>query len=231
MRLRAQCIGLCLLLALVAAPSLEAQVSVGIIIDGNDEMGRLADKVNEGVEKLFDELDDDDEVFVLSYGQTPSVVFELAADVDEDDVTDAIGRISTTPSQPSLFPTLQMAYEILEGAGNDRQALIIVTTGGIVGADLGRSRELVRQSSHVLVYGVGMPVTAEASGTTSSREPVARSGVGGSNFDAAIAAEDALKSFADATGAGYGVKPITSTRLGRYNVNDVFQGIVSHLKQ
>ena len=257
---------LTLLLALAIAPTAEAQVSVGILIDAGGDMDRLMDKANEGIEELLDELDDDDEVFVLSFGHTTSVVFELASDVDKDDVGRAIGRISTSRGQPSLFPTLQVAYEILEGASNARQALVIVTTGGIVGADLGRSRELVRQhshlfpdvspeSNHVLVYGVGMPTSsrgvgpgpARPSGDAGARDPGARRdapatsaprgtapdarGNSRGDFDAAIAAEEALKSFADATGAGYGVKPQVSNRLSRYNVKDIFEQIAGHLKQ
>lgn len=231
-------LGLTLLLALLIAPTAQAQVSVGILIDAGDQMGRLMDKVNEGVEVLLDELDDDDEVFVLSFGRTPSVVFEMTADADKDDVQRAIGRISTSPGDPTLFPTLQMAYEILEGASNEWKALVIVTTGGIVGADLGRSREMVYEASDlVLVYGVGMPMSAQArggggggGGTGDATNPGNR-GTGSNNFDAAITAEEALKSFADATGAGYGVKPIISNRLSRYNVKDIFAGIAAHLKQ
>ena len=263
-----KCLGLALalLLALGIAPTAEAQVSVGILIDAGGDMDRLMDKANEGIEELLDELDDDDEVFVLSFGQTTSVVFELTSDVDKDDVGRAIGRISTSRGQPSLFPTLQVAYEILEGASNERQALVIVTTGGIVGADLGRSRELVRQHSrfvpglspespHVLVYGVGMPTSsrgvgpgpARPTGDAGARDPGARADPGASSrdqtapggarstsrgdFDMAVAAEEALRSFADATGAGYGVKPQVGNRLSRYNVKDIFEQIAGHLKQ
>ena len=159
--LSVMCFCLILVLLLAVSPSGTAAVnsqeavpvSVGILIDASGEMGRLMDKAIEGVKVVLDNLDATDEVFVLSFGRTIGVVHEMSTDTA--DIPAAIGRVLTS-GRSTLYPTLELALEKLESARHERRAIIIVTNGQIVGADLGRSREAIRKSG-VIVYGVGMP--------------------------------------------------------------------------
>ena len=237
--LTAVCFGLILLLVLAVAPSATAAVnsqeavpvSVGILIDAGTEMGRLMDKAIGCVELVLDNLDETDEVFVLSFGRTVGIVHEMSA--DRSDIPAAIGRVSTR-GRSTLYLALELALEKLDTAQHERRAIIIVTNGQIVGADLGRSREAIQQSD-VIVYGVGMPRPAVADTTGAdvsvSSPPTASGGRSDPRLHTAtVRAEVALKAFADDSGGGYGVVPEVGTRLSNYSVEPVCQAIVEHLK-
>ena len=238
MRSRARVFGL--ILALLFAPGtggaveVEGQeavpVSLGILIDAGAEMGRFMDKAIEGIELVLDNLDATDEVFVLSFARTTGVVHEMSTDTA--DIPAAIGRVATG-GWITLYTALELALEKLDAARHERRAIILVTNGQIVGLDLARSREAIRQSD-VIVYGVGMPRPEAPSNTAASAGrnapgPAGRSQAAG-RFDATVIAEIALKSFAEDSGGAYGVVPQIGNRMSRYTVKPVFQAILERLK-
>ena len=207
------------------AARLEAiPVSVGILVDAGAE-------AIECVELVLDNLDATDEVFVVSFGRTTGIVHEMSTDTA--DIPAAIGR-GFPGGRSTLYPALELALERLDAARHQRRAIILLTNGQIVGGDLARSREAIRESD-VIVYGVGMPrppvadttgadVAVSSPPTTSGRSSnLAR------RHTATIVAEVALKAFADDSGGVYGVVPLVRNRSSNF-VEQVCQAIVEHLK-
>jgi len=104
-----------------------APVSLGLVVDLSGSMSNKIDKLESAVESIAANLEDDDETFVISFADRPTLRLPFTSDPSA--ILRALA-LSDPCGSTSLFDAIALAVRQMHDAHNRRRTLFVISDGG-----------------------------------------------------------------------------------------------------
>jgi Ca-activated chloride channel family protein len=104
-----------------------APISLGIVVDLSGSMANKMDKLQAAVESIVANLEDEDEAFVISFGDHPRLRSQFSSDPVA--ILNALA-FSEAYGSTSLFDAVALAVREMRSAQNRRKTLFVISDGG-----------------------------------------------------------------------------------------------------
>jgi Ca-activated chloride channel family protein len=132
----------------------DGPVSVGIVLDVSGSMNTKIDRAREAVEALLKGSNPQDEFFLITFANRPTLIQDFTKNVDE---LQSNLLFATPKGRTSLLDALVLAVNNMKNAQYRRKALVIISDGG---DNCSRYTEkevksLIKEAD-VLVYSIGI---------------------------------------------------------------------------
>lgn len=129
-------------------------VSVGILLDVSGSMKTKIDRARQAVMALLDASNRQDEFFLVTFANLPTLVQDFTQNVD--DIQKQL-LFATPKGLTSLLDAITLAINNMKGARYQRKALVIISDGGDNRSRYSEKevKSLIKESD-VLVYSIGL---------------------------------------------------------------------------
>jgi VWFA-related protein len=133
----------------------DAPISLGLIIDSSGSMLARREQVAEAALKLVQLSNKDDEVFIMTFNDTPALVQEFTH--DQNQLRQSLKKIDSAGAT-AMRDAISLAIEHLKRLGtNDKKAVLVVTDGEDNSSLLTHDRVVrASQQAGVLIYAIGL---------------------------------------------------------------------------
>lgn len=105
----------------------DVPISVGIIFDTSSSMTRKVERSSEAAQKFLRGSNPNDEFFLIAFNDRPKLLVDFTNSVDE--VQSALAKL-TPAGNTALLDAVYLGLNKLNGAHNERKALLIISDGG-----------------------------------------------------------------------------------------------------
>ena len=132
----------------------DAPISVGVILDVSGSMGTKIEKAGEAVVALLQASNPEDEFFLMTFADTPTLAHDFTQDINE--LQSAL-LLTRPKGRTCLLDAIYLAVQKMTKARYSRAALVIVSDGGDNQSRYTEKdvKSLVKEAN-VLVYSIGI---------------------------------------------------------------------------
>jgi len=132
----------------------DAPISVGVILDVSGSMGTKIEKAREAVVALLQASNPEDEFFLMTFADTPTLAHDFTQDINE--LQSAL-LLTRPKGRTCLLDAIYLAVQKMTKARYSRAALVIVSDGGDNQSRYTEKdvKSLVKEAN-VLVYSIGI---------------------------------------------------------------------------
>jgi len=142
----------------------DAPLAIGVVFDCSGSMGNKMDKARQAVSQFFKTANPEDEFFLVSFNDNPTLVIGFTSNTEE-----ILNKLTFTQSKgkTALLDGIYMAMNEMKKAKNPRKALLVISDGGDNNSRFteGEIKNRVKEAD-VQVYAIGIYEPVSARGRT-----------------------------------------------------------------
>ena len=109
------------------APSAHLSISIGVIFDVSGSMQRTVRTAQRAVDRFFEMVDPDDEVFLMTFARRTSFIVDFTS--DRDKLRNALWSVVNAGGATALYDSLYQALQKVKQGRHQKKAVLLVTDG------------------------------------------------------------------------------------------------------